>query len=327
MEPTMHHIDLAKWADLFLVAPASANTLAKLAHGLADDLLTNTALASSAPLVLAPAMNQAMWKHPATQHNVGLLQMRGARFLGPDKGVQACGDCGPGRMLEPADIVKQISPTLDLKGTRILITAGPTIEAIDPVRFLSNRSSGKMGYALARVATERGAEVTLVSGPTALQKPSCHKIIEVQSAQDMLAAVQAEITGQHVLIAAAAVADFTLFPQTQKIKKQTRTNNSNSSLNLNLIPTTDIVAEIGKRPDKPFIICFAAETENQLENARSKLNKKKADLVVLNDVSRSDIGFDQNENEVTLVTETQIKKLDKTSKTRIASQILDQILF
>ncbi len=322
MEPTMQHIHLAKWADIFLIAPASANTMAKLAHGHADDLISAIHLVTRASLVVAPAMNQAMWQHPVTQANVDILKNHGAQFWGPDCGIQACGDEGPGRMLEPIDIVKQLETLTTepfLVGIKILITAGPTQEAIDPVRMLTNKSSGKMGYALAEMATAAGAEVTLITGPTALSLPYCHQVIQVKSAADMHTAVMSHLQDQHIFIAAAAVADYTLVPALQKIKK------TGESITLTLTPTADIVAEVCQRPDKLFVVCFAAETEHVIENAKRKLIHKGADLIVANDISRTDIGFDSNDNEVMLISREHTKILIKASKHLIAKQILKEL--
>ncbi len=318
-EPSMQHIQLAKWADLFLIAPATAHTLAKLAHGLADDLLTNTYLACQAPLWVAPAMNQAMWQHPATVQNVALLRQRGTFFLGPEQGIQACGDTGPGRMLDPEAIVAQLSQTQNLQGLRILITAGPTVEAIDPVRFISNRSSGKMGYALATAAQRRGATVTLISGPTALPPPTDCQVIQVKTAAEMWAAVEQALPHQGVFIATAAVADYAPIPLPQKLKK------SADALSLSLKPTVDILQQVGQSTPKPWIIGFAAESENLIENARCKLLQKGADLIVANEIHHTDYGFDHDDNEVVLISANRTQKLAKAHKSEIANHILDEV--
>ena len=323
IEPTMQHIQLAKWAHLILIAPATANIIAKINYGIADDLLSTVCLATTAPIFIAPAMNQAMWKNVATQNNVMRLKRRGVCFLGPDDGIQACGDSGPGRMLEPEDIIKQLENFIIkpfLKNTRILITAGATRENIDPVRFISNKSSGKMGYALANAATVAGAIVTVISGVTYLEKPLCEKLINAVSAKEMLAAVENEIVGQTIFISVAAVSDFTVEKiSNQKIKRKDK------SLKLALVPTTDIISLVCAKKNKPFVVAFAAETENVIENAKQKRFKKGADMIVVNDVSQQDIGFDSNENAVTIISENKIIHLEKNSKQNIAQKMLEII--
>lgn len=320
IEPEMQHIRLAKWADIILIAPATANTIAKLNAGIADDLLTNVCLASAAPVFLAPAMNQAMWQHIATQNNIKRLMERGITFLGPDSGVQACGDIGPGRMLDPVDIVdflSAISQKPILQNINLLITAGATREPIDPVRFITNKSSGKMGYALAQAASSLGARVTLISGETNLARPHCQKFIKIQTTKEMQNAVENEITQQDIFISVAAVADYTVANiSPQKIKRGTDT------LTLELTPTIDILATICARQTKPFTVSFAAETENVLENAKKKRLKKGVDIIIVNDVSRSDIGFDSNDNAVSIISENKIFHLEKNSKHKIAQQLL-----
>lgn len=319
-EAAMGHIQLARWADTILIAPASANFIAKLAHGFADDLLSTLCLAANKPIWLAPAMNQQMWLNSATQENVTKLQMRGHRLLGPAAGIQACGEDGLGRMLEPSDIAKEIlnaNSERFLKGKRVLITAGPTHEAIDPVRYIANRSSGKMGYALAEAATAAGAEVTLISGPVSLIPPLVSKFVKINNSNEMQSAVHNEISHQDIFISAAAVADYK--PATleqQKIKRQ------NQSLSLLLEPTIDILHTIGKLKQKPFIVGFAAETENIVENARMKLHKKGCDLIVVNDVGRQDIGFESEDNAVTVLSKENSITIEKTSKKLLAQQLL-----
>jgi phosphopantothenoylcysteine decarboxylase/phosphopantothenate--cysteine ligase len=314
-ESTMGHIRLARWADHILIAPASANFIAKLASGTADDLLSAICLAASVPIFIAPAMNQQMWQNAATQENITIIKRRGIHCLGPAIGLQACGEEGPGRMLEPADIVAQYEAlTLDrsLAGKRILITAGPTHEAIDPVRFIANRSSGKMGYALASEAASMGAIVTLISGPVSLESPT-----GVKTAADMLIAVQKEIAEQNVFISAAAVADYQIAePSSQKIKHDKK------PLILNLTATTDILATVCGMNPKPFVIGFAAETEHLLENAEKKRLQKGVDLMVANDVSRADIGFESDDNAVTVFSDKRQIPLEKASKKIIAKQLL-----
>lgn len=319
-EPEMRHIKLAKWADAIVIAPATANIMAKLNNGFADDLLTCICLATTAPLFLAPAMNKEMWRHSTTQHNVKQLIKRGVIFLGPDFGAQACGDIGAGRMREPIDIVRDLSTlTRDpfLQNINILITAGATREAIDPARFISNKSSGKMGYALAQEAYLLGARVTLISGETHLDQPQCHQFVEVENAGDLQKAVTTEIANQDIFISVAAVSDFTVANALkQKIKR------SKEILTLELVPTVDILATVCAQSIKPFTVGFAAETENVLENAKQKRMRKGADLIIANDVSRTDIGFDSNENAVSIISEKETIHLEKNSKQKIAQQLL-----
>ncbi len=321
----LEHIALAKWADAFVIAPATANCLAKLAGGIADDLLSTTALAMTAPMLIAPAMNSNMWRHPATQANVRTLLGRGARTVGPGVGRLACGDDDVGRMAEPAEIVEALdallNPKRDLEGVRVLVTAGPTVERIDPVRYITNRSSGKMGYAIAEAARDRGAEVTLVSGPVNLAAPAGVETVPVESSADLCAAVLQRGEWADVVIQAAAPADFT--PETVaegKIKK------TGEGMTLRLVNTTDIAAELGlrKRPGQ-ILVAFAAETDDMIENARGKLAKKNADLVVANDVSRSDAGFGVDTNAVTLITAAGETALPLMRKREAADGILDAV--
>ena len=293
-EAAMGHIELARWADLVLVAPASADFMARLAGGRADDLLSTLCLATAAPVVLAPAMNQQMWAHAATQSNVATLSQRGVRLLGPGIGEQACGELGPGRMLEPSAIAALIEPWLvgegAFSGQRVLITAGPTREAIDPVRFVSNRSSGKMGYAVADAMRGAGAEVVLISGPVALAPPPGVRCICVETAAQMLEAVERELPGTHVLVATAAVADYR--PVTvaeRKIKKKTE------QLSLELTRTTDILATVAARSERPFVVGFAAETDAVEQHALEKLQRKNLDMIAANEVGTSK-AFDCEDN-------------------------------
>ena len=291
-EAAMGHIHLARWADLVLVAPATANFIARLRAGLADDLLTTLCLATTAPLVLAPAMNQAMWQHPATQENAALLVQRGVRLLGPAEGSQACGETGPGRMLEPADIIKALGELFGdgpLAGVRILISAGPTREPLDPVRYLTNRSSGKMGYALARSAAELGAAVRLVSGPTALPEPPVHEFVRVESAREMYDAVLARANATDIYIGTAAVADYAPDPVPQKLKKDVAT------LVITLNKTRDILAAVAGLANRPFTVGFAAETDHLETYARGKLAAKALDMVAANRVGEEQ-GFDVDDN-------------------------------
>ncbi|MEK7323357.1 MAG: bifunctional phosphopantothenoylcysteine decarboxylase/phosphopantothenate--cysteine ligase CoaBC [Pseudomonadota bacterium] len=297
-ESAMGHITLTRWADAVVVAPASADFMAKLAHGLAGDLLSTLCLASRAPLLLAPAMNSAMWENPATQANSQLLRERGVRLLGPADGGQACGEIGPGRMLEPPAIAAAVAQTFSsgaLQGKTLLMTAGPTREAIDPVRFISNRSSGKMGYAVAQAAQEAGARVVLVSGPTALAPPARVERVVVESAAEMHAAVAARVAEADIFIGAAAVADYTTASAPHKIKKK------EPRMTLELERTLDIVALVARRSPRPFTVAFAAETEALLEHAQEKLHAKNLDMVVANWVGRPGLGFDSDDNALTVL--------------------------
>jgi phosphopantothenoylcysteine decarboxylase / phosphopantothenate---cysteine ligase len=322
-ENAMSHIELARWADVIVVAPAGANTMAKLAQGLADDLLSTLCLASTAPLVLVPAMNHVMWDHPATQTNRQVLESRGVRLLGPAQGDQACGETGHGRMVEPPEIVTALIGMFagdSLQGTKIIITAGPTREAIDPVRFLSNRSSGKMGYALAEAAAEAGAEVKLVSGPVNLPCPSRVERVIVESAAQMHATVMKLSSDGDIFVAAAAVADYTVpLPEKQKIKK------GEVGFELHLERTPDIVASVAALPRHPFIVGFAAETEELERNARSKLEAKNLDMVAANWVGRPDQGFESDNNALTVVWRGGGTELPPAPKSRLARQLIQII--
>lgn len=322
-EAAMGHIELAKWADLLLIAPATANTIAKLAHGLADDLLTTLVLATTAPVHIAPAMNQQMWHATATQENLAILSRRGVNMIGPDQGEQACGDVGPGRMLEPqdiADLLDSQSTGGQLQGKKIVLTAGPTREHIDPVRYMSNHSSGKMGYALALAAQQMGADVTLVSGPVNLQAPQGINLKKVTTAEEMLSAVMAEIQNCDIFIGCAAVADYRPSQVVdQKIKK------SNTELTLTFVKNPDILASVAALPKPPYTVGFAAETQNVAQYAKDKLARKKLDLIAANDVSRQDIGFNSEQNALTLYWADGEKQLHKASKTQIAMQLMESI--
>ncbi|SFF51839.1 phosphopantothenoylcysteine decarboxylase / phosphopantothenate--cysteine ligase [Fontimonas thermophila] len=292
-EAAMGHIELARWPDLILIAPASANTLARLAHGLADDLLSTLCLATDRPIALAPSMNRLMWAHAATQANLRTLMQRGVHILGPGSGSQACGEIGEGRMWEPAQIRDAVVALLrdgPLLGVRVVVTAGPTREPIDPVRFITNRSSGKMGYALAAALAQMGAEVTLVSGPTALATPPGVNRIDVETAAQMLDATRAEAAGAQILIGAAAVADYRLHtPSAHKIKKKTDT------LELSLVKNPDILCELRRAYPDLFIVGFAAETERLAEHARDKLARKQLDLIAANWVGEGR-AFERDDN-------------------------------
>lgn len=319
-EAGMGHIELARWAHVVLIAPASADVMAKLAHGLADDLLSTLCLATAAPLVLAPAMNQQMWDAPATQANKRLLEERGVRLLGPGEGSQACGETGPGRMLDPLDIVRELwhpGAAPPLAGRSVLVTAGPTREPLDAVRFLSNHSSGKMGYALARAAAEAGAEVTLVSGPTALPVPAGVRRIAVTSAREMFEAVMARAARSDIFIGAAAVADYR--PERcapSKIKK------GPGALALSLVPNPDILSEVAALAGGPFTVGFAAETEDVAGHAREKLRKKSLDLIAANRVGSPGTGFDSDENALLVLWAGGRRELARASKAALAHELV-----
>jgi phosphopantothenoylcysteine decarboxylase / phosphopantothenate---cysteine ligase len=293
-EGAMGHIELARWADLILVAPASADFLARLTHGLADDLLTTLSLATTAPIAVAPAMNHMMWLNAATTANVELLVARGVRVLGPAVGDQACGEKGPGRMLEATDIASKVDVMLThrgpLQGRRVLVTAGPTRECIDPVRFVSNRSSGKMGYAMAQALHEAGAIVTLVSGPVSLPTPAGVRRIDVESSDQMHAAVQRELPGTAIFVGTAAVADYRpMACAEQKIKK------TSEKISLDLTRTTDILAQVSASAQRPFVVGFAAETNSVEQHARAKLLSKNLDMIAANEVGHTK-AFDCEDN-------------------------------
>jgi phosphopantothenoylcysteine decarboxylase/phosphopantothenate--cysteine ligase len=322
-EAAMGHIELARWADLVLVAPATADFLARLAAGMGNDLLSTLCLATLAPVLVAPAMNQGMWQNAATQANCHTLAARGVRFAGPAMGGQACGETGPGRMLEPAELLASAAEcfaSAELEGLRVMVTAGPTREAIDPVRYISNNSSGKMGFALAEAAVEAGATVTLVAGPVRLPTPPHLTRVDVMSADDMHRAVMERIAGCDVFIACAAVADYR--PERaapQKIKKDSE------HLELSLVRNHDIVADVAARHPRPFTVGFAAETTDVLEHARSKLARKGLDLIVANDVSRGDIGFDSEYNEVSVVSGEGVRAIARGSKSIVARALIGEI--
>lgn len=319
-EAAMGHIELARWADLILVAPASADFLARLANGLADDLLTTLCLATQARIAVAPAMNHVMWANPATQANVATLGQRGLIVLGPAAGDQACGEYGPGRMLEPLELADHAAallvPNGPLRGRRVLITAGPTRERIDPVRFISNRSSGRMGFAVAQAARDAGADVVLISGPVSLPTPAGVRRVDVESAAEMFEAVMREVPGADIFISTAAVADYKpARPAAQKIKK------ASESLDLQMERTTDILAAVAARPDRPFVVGFAAETESVEQNARSKLLKKNLDMIAANEVGH-DKAFDCEDNALVVLSRTGRHDLGSASKTVLARSLI-----
>jgi len=323
----IEHIALASAADLLLVAPATANTIGKFANGIADDFLSALYLATTAPVLIAPAMNTNMFAHPAVVRNLETLTVQGVRFVEPGEGYLACGWIGKGRLAEPAEIVDAVvhmlRPNGPLSGRRVLVTAGPTLEDIDPVRFIGNRSSGKMGYAIAAEAVRRGARVTLISGPTRLTTPKVDEIVNVRAAAEMHAAVLARAPEHDVVVMAAAVADYTIeTPDAQKITK------TEGPLTLTLTRTRDILADLGQLPsrrsdDRPVLIGFAAETQDMLAHARQKLERKGVDLIVANDVSAAGAGFDTDTNAVTLVSRDGAVDVPLQSKSMIASKILD----
>lgn len=323
-EAGMGHIQLARWADVILVAPASADFIARLAQGLGNDLLTTLCLATSAPIAIAPAMNQGMWHNCATQDNLELLASRGIKQFGPDAGLQACGDVGVGRMLDVPELVQATADLFEtgiLAGKRVVITAGPTREAIDPVRYISNHSSGKMGYALAEAAAEAGAETILISGPTQLATPPRVTRIDVTTANDMLIAAEKYAQGADVFIGAAAVADYR--PEmmaSQKIKKT-----SDDTLVITLVKNPDIIATIAQLPKRPLMIGFAAESERLIEHARAKLIRKNLDLVIANNISDASIGFNSDDNAVTLVDHKGETPLAIQSKRVLARELVSRI--
>ena len=323
-EAGMGHIELARWADAVVVAPATANLIARLAHGVADDLLTTARLAATAPLFLAPAMNTKMWEHPATQRNVARLAGDGATVLGPADGEQACGEVGPGRMLEARDIATAVWEAITaqplLRGVNALVTAGPTREFIDPVRYITNRSSGRQGFALAQAAHAAGAKVTLVTGPVHLPTPAGVHRVDVVSAREMRDAVLARAPAADILFAVAAVADYRpLECHAQKLKK------SADALRLALRRNDDIVGAVAAAPSRPFVVGFAAETQDALANAREKRRRKGLDAIVVNDVANPAIGFDSDDNEVTLIHDGGETPLPKMPKHAVAKRIVAEI--
>lgn len=326
LESAIEHIAVAQRTDLLLVAPATADTLAKFARGLADDFLSTLYLASTAPVVLAPAMNVNMWQHPATQDNLALLRKRGNHIVEPGQGYLACGMTGPGRLANNEEILCAVREVLqahqDLAGETVLVTAGPTQENIDPVRFLSNRSSGKMGYAVAENAARRGARVILITGPTALPAPENVERVDVRTAQDMLAAVQAHFSCATIGVFAAAVADYRPAAVAgEKIKR------SSEPMTIRLEPNPDILATVARDKGERIVVGFAAETDHVAENARKKLVAKNADLIVANDVTAEGAGFDVDTNVVTLfAADSRDVALPRMSKPEVAQRILDEVL-
>jgi phosphopantothenoylcysteine decarboxylase/phosphopantothenate--cysteine ligase len=323
IDSAVEHIAVAQAIDALVVAPATADVIAKFAHGEANDFLTTLFLATTAPVIVAPAMNVNMWDNAATQANVQTLKDRGVTIVEPDSGYLACGMVGAGRLAANETIVlavlKALKAEQDLAGETVLVTAGPTREPIDPVRYIGNRSSGKMGYALAEAALRRGAKVILISGPTALKPPSSAEVIQVQTAQQMRDAVMAHFDGATIVIKAAAVADFTVRAADEKIKRK-------GPMTLELEPTIDILAELGAKKGSRIVIGFAAETSDVLANARKKLESKSLDAIVLNDVSQPGIGFDSERNAVTILTHSGSEAVPETSKWEVAHRVLDAVV-
>lgn len=323
-EAAMGHIELARWADLVLIAPASADFLARLAYGHGNDLLATLCLATGAPVAVAPAMNQQMWADQATQKNQLILQEKGIHIFGPGAGSQACGEVGPGRMQDPTEIIQQAAEVFDyelLTGKHLVITAGPTREPIDPVRYLTNKSSGKMGFALAQAAAEAGARVTLIAGPVALDTPNRVHRIDVVRAEDMHeASLKAVEEGCDIFIATAAVADYRpTVTADHKIKKSTE------EIHLTLVKNPDIIAAVASHPKRPFTVGFAAETQDVIEYAQGKLKSKKLDMIATNDVSGTNVGFNSDNNALTVIWPGGHKVLPLASKAQIAKQLIELI--
>ena len=334
---TIEHIAVAREANLLLVAPATANIMAKFAHGIGDDFLSTVYLSNTNPVLLAPAMNVEMWNHEATQTNIGILRKRGVRFVDPGVGYQACGEVGMGRLAEPAEIVRSALAIIDaavnqrskdlagdLAGEQVLITAGPTVEDLDPVRFITNRSSGRMGYAMAEAARDRGARVTLVSGPVKLESPAAVETVRVRSTREMSEAVMSRVNDATVFIGCAAVADFRPVRRSdQKIKKQNR-----QKITIELEETEDIIGAVaaGHKRSDLIVVGFAAESQSLLENARAKLHEKKMDLIVANDIMRNDAGFDVETNKATIIKrDGSMVDLPLQSKRELAERVLDEV--
>jgi phosphopantothenoylcysteine decarboxylase/phosphopantothenate--cysteine ligase len=324
IDSAVEHVAVAQAIDALVVVPATADVLAKFAQGISSDFLTTLYLATTAPVVVAPAMNVNMWNHPATQANLEILRKRGVRIVEPGDGYLACGMTGPGRLAENDAIVNTVLESLgasqDLASETVLITAGPTREKIDPVRYLTNRSSGRMGYALAEAAVRRGARVLLVSGPTAIKPPAALEVTRIESAEEMRQAVLRLLPEATIVIKTAAVADYR--PKNAADQKIKRTG----PLTLELEPTRDILAELARHRQSQLIIGFAAETQNVLENARKKLTSKSLDAIVVNDVSREGVGFDSDRNAVTIITHDEVVEVPETSKWDVAQRVLDQVV-
>ncbi|WP_152593893.1 bifunctional phosphopantothenoylcysteine decarboxylase/phosphopantothenate--cysteine ligase CoaBC [Thalassotalea sp. ND16A] len=327
-EAAMGHIELAKWADLVLIAPATANTIARLSAGMADDLLATICLATAAPIAIAPAMNQQMWHAIATQQNIDTIKKRSVHVWGPGAGEQACGDVGFGRMLEPNEIVQHCLDFFDdnhadlLAGQHWVITAGPTREAIDPVRYISNHSSGKMGFAIAQAAQHLGAKVTIIAGPVNLAVPDNCQCIDVQSAVEMHKAALSQVANATVFVACAAVADYRVAKVSeQKIKK----TDSNNAMNIALVKNPDIVADVAALDNKPFTVGFAAETQDVEQYAKGKLQRKKLDMIAANNVAKQGQGFNSDDNALMVFWLSGQKKLALTNKVELAKQLVATI--
>jgi len=324
-EAAMGHIELAKWADGILIAPATANTLARLSSGRGDDLLSTITLAFEGPISLAPAMNQAMWRDARTQENLKKLIDKGYILCGPGSGEQACGDVGLGRMLEPLEIMKIFSDSFKegiLSGKSVLITAGPTKEPIDPVRFITNRSSGKMGYSLAEAAIDAGAIVTLITGPVDIEPPMKCNTIPVETAKEMHEAVMHHVNKKDIYIGTAAVSDYR---PARKNETKLKKDDKGSPLILELVENQDILKSVSELDERPYVVGFAAETNDLIKNAKTKFKNKGLDLVVANDVSDTSIGFDSDDNAVTLITKRRNLAIEKESKRKIAKKIIKLI--
>jgi phosphopantothenoylcysteine decarboxylase/phosphopantothenate--cysteine ligase len=324
LDSAVEHIAVAQSIDALVVVPATADVIAKFAQGIANDFLTTLYLATTAPVVIAPAMNVNMWNHPATQSNVETLKARGVTIVDPDSGYLACGMTGAGRLAENENIVaavmEELGASQDLSGETVLITAGPTREKIDPVRYLTNRSSGRMGYALAEAASRRGARVLLVTGPTSLTPPGAAEVTSVESAEEMREAVLKMFPEVTVAIMTAAVSDYRANSvASQKLKRS-------GAMTLELQPTPDILLELSRQKKSQVLVGFAAETENVLENARSKLVSKSLDAIVVNDVSREGVGFDSDRNAVTIITHSEVVEVPETTKWEVAQRVLDQVV-
>jgi phosphopantothenoylcysteine decarboxylase / phosphopantothenate---cysteine ligase len=324
IDSAIEHIAVAQSIDALLVAPATADVLAKFAQGIANDFLSTLYLATTAPVVVAPAMNVNMWNHPTTQANLEILRKRGVRVVEPGEGYLACGMTGPGRLAGNevilAATLEALGAAQDLAGETVLVTAGPTREKIDPVRYLTNRSSGRMGYALAEAALRRGARVLLISGPTSLSVPGGAELTRIESAEEMRKAVLDRLSEATIVIKTAAVSDYRPKVQaTQKIKRK-------RAISLELEPTADILSELARRKTSQILVGFAAETENVLENARQKLASKSLDAIVVNDVSREGVGFDSDRNTVTIITNDDVVEVPETSKWDVGQRVLDQVV-
>ncbi|MDF1643318.1 MAG: bifunctional phosphopantothenoylcysteine decarboxylase/phosphopantothenate--cysteine ligase CoaBC [Pseudomonadales bacterium] len=322
-EAAMGHIELARWADLILIAPASASFISRLSCGSGDDLLSTLCLATDSQIVLAPAMNQAMWRDCSTQNNLELLVSRGVKVLGPDDGEQACGDVGPGRMLDVDQLLtetREFFQSHELNGRHVMITAGPTREAIDPVRYISNESSGKMGFAMAQAAVEAGAKVTLIAGPVQLETPDHVARVDVTSTAQMHQAVFEHLSNCDIFIGSAAVADYRPAAVAErKIKK------GDQSMRIELVRNPDIIAEVAASTSRPFTVGFAAETHDLIEYAQKKLKHKNLDLIIANNVADKRIGFNSDDNEVTLISRNGSEVLPKMPKTKLARSLIDQL--